>query len=367
MNIKTILHPSGIIDAQLTEAIRSLAPEAEKSGSLHPQQLAIIYRQKWFNLFVPEKYNGLQMALPEALYIEESLAWVDGSVGWTVTLCSGANWFIGFLHPELREIIFNNNVVCLAGSGRPSGTARIIEGGYEITGFWKYATGSAHATAFTANCIIEDKDTIVQDKEGNPVIKSFLFLREEVILYNDWNCMGMAATSTNSFEVQRLRVPENRSFTIDADFAFMDHPVYQYPFLQFAEATLAVNSCGMAMRFMDLCETLFFERAKNENYNKETINISLGCLDKARKELEERRQSFYSVIEDSWNECVQHSAIAAELLPGVSKQSKRLAATSRRSIDELYPFCGLIAANKNSEINRVWRNFHTASQHPLLI
>lgn len=367
MNIKAIPHPLHFIDAKLTVAIRSLAAEAEKTGSLHPQQLAIIYKQKWFNLFVPEKYNGLQLTLPEALNIEESLAWVDGSVGWTVTLCSGANWFIGFLQPELANIIFNKDTVCLAGSGRPSGTARIIKGGYEITGFWKYATGSAHATAFTANCVIEDKGTIIQDKDGNPVIKSFLFLREEVILHNDWDCMGMIATSSNSFEVQQLRVHENRSFMIDGDFSFIDETVYQYPFLQFAEATLAVNSCGMAIHFMDLCEPLFIERAKNKNYNKETINTSLSCLDRARKELEEKRQSFYIIIENSWNECVQNNAVAAELLSEVSKQSRELAATSRRLVDKLYPYCGLIAADNHSEINRVWRDLHTASQHSLLI
>jgi len=363
MNTKAIPHPSQFIDAKLTEDIRSLAVEAEKTGSLHPQQLAIIYKQKWFNLFVSEKYNGLQMALPEALHIEESLAWVDGSVGWTVTLCSGANWFIGFLQPELANIIFNKDTVCLAGSGRPSGTARIIESGYEITGFWKYATGSAHATAFTANCVIEDKGTIIQDKDGSPIIKSFLFLREEVILHNDWDCMGMLATSSNSFEVQQLRLHENRCFVIHGDFAFINEPVYQYPFLQFAEATLAVNMCGMAIHFMDLCQSLFNGRSENRNY----IDTSLGCLNNAREELEHKRESFYIVIKNSWNECAQNNAVPAELLPGVSKQSKELATTSRRLVDELYPYCGLIAANNHSEINRVWRDLHTASQHSLLI
>src|SRR5882724_11660922 len=176
-----ILHPSKIIESGLINSLRETIAEAEEIGQLHPDQLAIIYNQQWFNLFVPEKYNGLEYALPQALQIEEALAWVDGSLGWTVTLCAGANWFIGFLDPELAQKLFSNKEVCLAGSGRPSGIAKMNENGYEITGIWKYATGAPHATAFTANCVIERNGTIILNEDGSPLIRSFLFLKEEEI------------------------------------------------------------------------------------------------------------------------------------------------------------------------------------------
>ena len=366
MNKEKIPHPAFFINSKLTEDIRSFALEAEKAGSLHPRQLAIIYEQKWFNLFVAKKYNGLQLPFPEALQIEEGLAWVDGSIGWTVTLCAGANWFVGFLHPEIAMIIFNTDTVCLAGSGRPSGVAKITEEGYEVTGYWKYATGSAHATAFTANCIIE-KDGISVKEDGSPLIKSFVFLRDEVILHKDWDCMGMIATSSNSFEVQQLRVHENRCFIIDPNFALIDHPVYQYPFLQFAEATLAVNISGMAINFMDLCETLLAARAQDKDSDTEKGIIAFNCLRKAKETHAAWRQSFYSVIESSWKECLQNKIITPSLLEEVSRYSKELATTSRNLVNELYPYCGLKAAYKYSELNRVWRDLHTASQHSLLL
>jgi hypothetical protein len=40
---------------------------------------------------------------------------------------------------------------------------------------------------------------------------------------------------------------------------------------------------------------------------------------------------------------------------------------SRRAVDVLYPYCGLYAAREDAPINRVWRDFHTASQHALLM
>lgn len=367
MDIKIIPHPSCFIDSKLTETIRRFAADAEKSGSLHREQLSIIYEQKQFNLFVPKIYNGLQLSLPEALQIEECLAWADGSTGWTVTLCSGANWFIGFLKPALAKLIFNEEKVCLAGSGRSSGTASIIEGGYEISGYWSYATGAAHATAFTANCVIEKNGIIMQNKDGSPMVQSFLFLRKEVIIHEDWDCMGMIATSSHSFEVKKLRVHEDRSFVIDNNHAEINHPLFQYPFLQFAEATLAINSSGMAIRFMDLCETIFTEKKSNTINQEEIISIRNQHLEAAINDMKEIRQSFYSVIQHSWNECLRANTISMERLKEISEASKKLAAKSRNIVDTLYPYCGLIAAKKDSEINRVWRNLHTASLHPLLL
>jgi hypothetical protein len=38
----------------------------------------------------------------------------------------------------------------------------------------------------------------------------------------------------------------------------------------------------------------------------------------------------------------------------------------REVVAAIYPLCGLRAVDLGSEINRVWRNIHTAGQHALL-
>jgi alkylation response protein AidB-like acyl-CoA dehydrogenase len=362
----TLSHPSTYISTDATTIIRNTSRGAELLGSLHPEQLGIIYTQNWFNLFVPKALGGLELSLPEALNIEEGLAYADGSTGWTVTLCSGANWFAGFLQPEIAAAIFSNKKVCLAGSGQPGGTAKVIPSGYEITGHWKYATGAPHATAFTANCIIEKDGVALQNEDGSPVMRSFIFLKEEVFIYNDWHTTGMVATASHSFEVNKLQVPANRCFSIGASTAVLNNAVYQYPFLQFAEATLTVNLSGMAVRFVDLCEILFAERIKRKNLRYTMTDALQQKLNAAKQQLHSARQQFYNSIQQSWHACLSGNA-ADELLFGqVSTASRVLTLTALQSVDALYPFAGLAAADSRTEINRVWRNLHTASQHSLL-
>jgi hypothetical protein len=42
-----------------------------------------------------------------------------------------------------------------------------------------------------------------------------------------------------------------------------------------------------------------------------------------------------------------------------------LVTAARRAVGGIYPYCGLRAAQEDSDINRAWRDFHTASQHAL--
>ena len=353
MNPPTIGPASSFIDPADITLLRRLAPEAERLGQLHPGQLDLLHHHRWFNLFVPTRNNGLDCSLLDGLRIQEGAAWVDGSFGWTLTLCSGANWFIRFLDSALAGELFSNPFVCFAGSGRPSGIARQNpDGSYTISGHWKYATGAPHATAFTANCVIEKKDKRLLDPNGQPLIYSFVFLASEVQIHSDWSATGLLATASHSFSVDDLRVPANRCFIIDPDAGF----------ISFAKATLAVNSSGMAAHFLDLAAELF-DRRNDDKIRRER---SIQLLHEARSRLDTARNVFYGAITSPLTATGLDPTVFS-LLDPIPPFSTLLAATALQLVDELYPWCGLAAATPGTEINRVWRDIHTASQHGLLL
>ena len=357
-----IAHPSTFLKPGFTEIIRSRAVSSERLGSLSYKQLQLIYEQQWFKLFVPAEYGGLEMPFPDSIRLQESLSWADGSMGWTVTLCSGAGWFAGFLGPELTREVFSSPYTCLGGSGAPTGTAILTESGYEVTGTWKYATGASHLTHFTANCIIEG----AKNDEEKPEILSFIFDKKDVTVIKDWHTTGLIATGSHSFSVNQLSVPASRTFNIDPDNPIHDGSIFKYPFLQFAEATLAVNISGMALHFIDLCDEIFLVRTTNKKMKDYQQKVLHEALSAAKEITAEKRFLFYAAIERSWASILTEKAVAGDLLQEVSAVSRDLAKSSLQQINELYPYCGMAAANPVSEINRVWRDLHTASQHTLL-
>ncbi|MCH5682920.1 nicotinamide mononucleotide transporter [Niabella sp. W65] len=86
--------------------LRKLCKDAEKKGSLPNALLKIAYEEKWFKLFLPKVYGGLELDLPEALRYEEQLAYIDGSLGWTITLCAGAN-LLRATYTAIKRLLFS--------------------------------------------------------------------------------------------------------------------------------------------------------------------------------------------------------------------------------------------------------------------
>ncbi|MCD8741265.1 acyl-CoA dehydrogenase [Mucilaginibacter roseus] len=358
------MHPSELLKPEWVDIIRRHVPEAEKSGKLHPAQLALVHEQGWFKFLVPAIYSGLELNLTDQVRLEESLAWANGSLGWVVTLCSGAGWFGGFIEPDAAQEIFANPQLCLAGSGAPSGTATITDAGYIINGEWKYASGIQHATHVTANCIIKQGDETVLNADGTPLILPFVFNREDVTIQSAWKYVGMMATGSDAYRVNNLFVPASRCFKIDASAAKVNGALYNYPFIQLAEATLTANMSGMAIHFTDLCETLFADKPFRGRYNAAQQQKVQQLLQESIDRLNHARRAFYFAVDASW-QAVSQKADSTKALKAVSKASHTLATLARNMVDQLYPYCGLIAANPDTEINHVWRDLHTASQHSL--
>jgi alkylation response protein AidB-like acyl-CoA dehydrogenase len=356
------VHPSTLLLPGWVEIIRSHAAEAEKMGKLHPEQLKLIYQQQWFNLLAPAIYGGLETPLPQLIKTEEALSWADGSLGWVVTLCCGAGWFGGFLQPGIAEQVYANTEACIAGSGAATGTAAITGEGYVINGSWKYASGVHHATHITVNCVITNHGEPVLDKDGAQLILPFILDSADVKLLPGWKYMGMVATGSDAYEVNNLYVDKKRCFKIDVTAAVIDSLLYTYPFLQLAEATLAANLSGMAVHFIDLCAPAFAYKATNiRRVNEANVALMESELAATTAQVNQTRRAFFAAVDASWQQPSDE-----ELLKQVSQTSRVLAKTARECVDRLYPYCGLLAASPDTEINRVWRDLHTASQHALL-
>jgi len=342
---------------------------AEKGRDLAPVVLDLIYREGWFRLLAPRHWGGRALPLPQLVRLEEGLAYADGSVGWVVTLCSGAGWFAGFFPAGDRgtgreaaagpDGIFSNERLCIAGSGSIGGEASVVDGGYRVTGSWAYASGIRHATAYTANCRVMREGEAVVGADDQPLIRPFLFLPGEVRVRDDWNAMGLVATGSHGFFVEDAFVPAERMFAIDPAAAKDEDPLYRYPFLPLAEATLAANISGMGQHFFDCCADYFGRRERPE---------ADRLLAAARAGLNALRGEFHRAVDRSW-EGVERGIVAPddEVFKQLGRLSHEMAARVREWAGVLYPFAGLGAARLDTTINRVWRDLHTAGQHPLLV
>lgn len=310
--------------------LASEAATAERLGRLTDRQLEVLHAKRLFHLYVPREYGGLGLDLEEALPLQERLAYLDGSVGWTVTLCSGASWFVGFMEPGVLPRLFADPAVCFGGSGMDTGVAEVLQdGSYRIHGRWKYATGAPHNTVFTANCRLVQAGEELVNADGSPRVRSFWFWRDEVEVVEDWSVMGLRATASHDFVVEDLHVPAERSFCLTPEGLRREEAVYQVPFESFAEATLASTYLGMFKRFLDLARM----RVDAEE--------ALGVL---------------AAVEGDFKRALGAGR-------GIGDAARSLVKTGLATVAGVYPLLGMAAADPGGEVNRVWRDIFTASQH----
>ncbi len=342
--------------------IRSVLTQTIDADMLAPELLQLVYTRKWFNLYVPREFGGLGLGLPGAVQTLEQLAKADGSMGWTVTLCAGANWFIGFLPENIRSEFFSSPATCLSGSGAAGGTAEIEQQGYRVNGYWKYATGAPHATAFTANCYITRQGEYVTDENGSPLLRSFILKTEEVVIETNWHTMGMKATASHAFSAKQVYVPAERCFHIEAGSALLPDLIFYFPFQTFAEVTMAANFSGMAQHWLSCCRALF-ERKSDAGYNLSPSSALTDALQQAAQLQGKARNAFVNKLHSVWEKGIAKRAWPQAELDVLSKLSHHLVVSSVNTVQQLYPLCGMEAATLHTALNRIWLDIHTARQH----
>ena len=338
------------------------AARADQLGELQPEALALLHHRGWLTLLAPRAVGGGEWALPDVVRLEEAVAAADGSAAWVLTLCAGAAWFAGFWPHDLARELLATPGVCLAGSGATTGVAERDGAGWRVSGHWAHASGAPWATHFTFNAALQEGGQPVLDAAGQPRVRSFVVPAAQVTLHKTWHSQGLRASRSDAFELRDAWVPERQVFDIAVDAATHAGPLYRFPFRAFACVTLGANLLGLAGRFLALAGPLIAQRAQRRGLSDSAALAGWRAADAA---LREARERFYAALDAAWAGAAAGQPVSAPVAAELEALSQALVAVAREAISRTYPACGLWAADMRSELNRVWRDFHTASQHAI--
>lgn len=325
--------------------INSIREQLLNIETFNSEVLQFIENKNWLNIWVPKQYNGLGLEFSEGLKTLQSIAKIDGSLGWFVTLCSGANYFSRNLKPNIASNLFSSQKTCFGGSGILGGTAEKIGEDYIINGLWHYATGTPYLTHFTLNAKIIENGKEVLDKNGDPKFLSFILDKSQVKLIPTWKSMGMIATSSHSFEVNNQKVNQDYSFIYNEFYS--DDLVEKIPFRIFADLTLLVNYLGMAEHFIEKSLDIIHYQKQTDfnNFVKESSSKSI---------------EFAKIIE---NLLASNSPISGEIETDIHSFGIKTVEEITQFIIQIYPQLGIKASKLNDEINQIFRDYFTATQH----
>jgi 3-hydroxy-9,10-secoandrosta-1,3,5(10)-triene-9,17-dione monooxygenase len=250
-----------ITPATLVARVTALAPfvadrasEGEAARKPVDEVIDRLHATGVFHHFVPRRYGGLEFGVMD--FVDEMLPLGEAcaSTCWVTVFCMEHNLLVS-LYPEVvqDEIFGKQPYVMAPGCAMPPGRAEPVEGGYLVSGRWRYATGVMHADWAMGLAV---------DTTNRHNARWFLLPLAEATVFDVWHMDGMSATGSNDFAIDDVFVPAERSL----DFSEMStgatpgaslHPNPMYhvpiaPFLAIASAIPIIGAAkGVVRRFRD--------------------------------------------------------------------------------------------------------------------
>jgi len=343
------------------ERARALAPliagDAEEINRIRKLTPAIVTGLKsggFFRMLQPKSIGGME--LPPLIFtqVTEALASMDGSVGWVVCQSNGCSMSAAYLDPAVAREMFGPVDGILAWGPPGPFEAQPVEGGYCLSGTWRFASGSQNATWLGAHARIA----------GTGELRSFLFPKAQAKMTDIWHTLGLRGTASNQYSIADLFIPEERAMHRD-DPAYRQENglLYRFTSGQLYSIGFAGVGLGIARGLIDAFLALPGNKvARGASRPMRENNVVQSQLAQSEARWRSARAFLHNTLGDVWRHVEQHGEMTEH-----HRAMIRLAATwaiqqSREAVNTLFHASGSVAVFEESPFERRLRDMHTVAQ-----
>ena len=360
----------GTAEAQkMVEHARALAPSAreqsrriEDEGKLPDEMVRQFREAGFFHALLPQDVGGREIDPVNAARVVEEIARGDGSAGWCVMLAAQSCGFAGFLpREEARTIWVDGGIV--AGTARPIGRAVAVEGGYDVSGRWPFASGSSHADWFAGECKIYDGEELRRDPEGNERTKMLFVPASEVTVYNTWDTLGLRGTASNDFSIEHAFVPESRGFQVIVDPPKHDWALYRAEPLAFINH--GSHAIGIARGAIDTAVEIAASKVGWGGVMLKDTPRLQGAIAEAAGGVGAAANYLYEASWALWEEALRGET-GTQTRARVRLAASHAMRASLEAVDALHAALATSAIQASSPLSRQFRDIHTASAHVMI-
>ena len=218
-------------------------------------------RAGFFRVLQPKRWGGYEMDLHTFYEIQLALAEGDMSTAWIYGVSGVHPWFMALLDDRAAQEVWRSDTSALICSSlMPAGRATPAEGGYRLSGRWRYASCCEHCDWALLGAMVATSNG------GPPEGRIFLLPRKDYGTIDTWQVSGLQATGSWDVSVEDVFVPAHRSQSMLDNFllkgpgqALNTSSLYRLPFGQIfvrGISTAALGALqGMLNAFLDYGKT----------------------------------------------------------------------------------------------------------------
>ena len=156
----------------------------------------------FFRVLQPKRWGGYEMELNTFYDIQLALAEGDMSTAWIYGVSGVHPWFMALLDDRAAQEVWRSDTSALICSSlMPAGRATPAEGGYRLSGRWRYASCCEHCHWALLGAMV------ATGNGGPPEGRIFLLPRKDYGTIDTWQVSGLQATGSWDVSVEDVFVP----------------------------------------------------------------------------------------------------------------------------------------------------------------
>ena len=350
---------------ELAPLIEEDAAAGERAGQVTDRVMAALHANQMFRMALPAVYGGGAATPLEMSKVAEIVAAADASTAWCLGQALGCTFASGYIDPEAAIEIYGAPDAVLAWGPPGKAKAVKVEGGWRVTGEWRFASGSRHATWLGSHTrLYDDEDTPTVGPNGGPVIRTMMYPKSEATMVDVWQVIGLRATGSDNYRLDNLFVPERHTYARDSDEERRDTgPLHRIPLLTFYGMLFAGVALGVARALLDdfikLAETKVSGGASAPLRENAVIQSEVA---QCEARLRSARAFLHQMIEEHWA-----VAVSGEPFPLPLRAQLRTSITwamnqARDVANYAYHASGTNGIFEANAFERRFRDMHTVAQ-----
>jgi alkylation response protein AidB-like acyl-CoA dehydrogenase len=356
----------------LAPLLQAAASRIDAERELPPDVLDALHQSGLYRMLFPHSLGGRELPLPNYVQVIEELAKADASTAWCVGQSSVCSTITTCLDPAVAWEMFGKDSRALLNWGPQGRTAKAIvaDAGYRVSGRWPFASGSRHASWMAAHTHVYEADGVTPhlDAAGKPEERTFIFPRANAEIIDNWYVMGLKGTGSDSYAVNDLFVPAERSMTVFGRNPAERRergPLYLFSVHQLFGASFAAVALGLARAMLDayveLAKTKVPAPTGGDKLLRDNgvVQASIGL---AQAQLATARVFLLETLQEVWDEAVETDAVSLEARVRMRMAAAHAAYLARQVVDTAYHGAGATAIFAGNPFERRFRDMHTVSQ-----
>jgi 3-hydroxy-9,10-secoandrosta-1,3,5(10)-triene-9,17-dione monooxygenase len=193
----------------LIPVLRERAPAAEQARRLPDATVEDLHNAGLFRILQPKRVGGYELDYGCQVDIAAQIGRGCGSSAFVLANLASHHWMLGMFSPEAQHDVWgpSTDALTVTSFTAESSKAEATDGGYRISGYWKFASGVHFCDWGMFGIRIP--------REGRPPeYRMVLLHKKDYRVLDKWFSPGLRATGSTDIVIDDVFVPEYRTIVL---------------------------------------------------------------------------------------------------------------------------------------------------------